>query len=83
MGGGDGRLVIILTAEEMSSLAEQGRFWWARGDGTCYATTEKAPATEGDTYLLDASPNWIAQWSDWEAAFAALKPALDKLNEEG
>ena len=84
MGGGDGRLVINLTAEELSSLAEQGRYWWARGSGTCYGTTEKIPADETDTYLLDASPNWIAQWGDdWAAAFNALKPALDKLNEEG
>jgi len=84
VGGGDGGLVIALTAEDLPSLVTQGRFWWARGDGTCYGTTEKTPADEADIYLLDASPNWIAQWGDdWSAAFAALKPALDLVNEEG
>lgn len=76
--------MINLSAEDLPSLVEQGRFWWARVDGTCYGTAEKAPADEADAYLLDASPNWIAQWGDdWPAAFAALKPALDLVNEEG
>lgn len=75
-------MMINLTADQMPGLAEQGRFWWVRHDGNCYGTTEKTPTNPTDIYLLDASPTWVAQWrDDWPAAFAALKPALDSINQ--
>jgi len=72
-------MILNLTAEVMAELAGQGRFWWAQPDGTCYATTEKTPDNMADSYLLDASPNWVAQWPDWDAAATALAPVIAQL----
>lgn len=73
----------MMTPEQMAALAEQGRYWWMRSDGTAfYATTEYVPSDETDVYLLDASPGWVAQWDgDWSRAVDLLSPLFPKLDE--
>ena len=65
-----------MTAAEIAALVAvidtDGRYWWRSGGGGCYATHEYDEQST-DTYLLYASPNWVAQWnSDWQAAADAL-----------
>lgn len=65
-----------MTPEEIADLVAvadtDGRYWWRDSNGDCYATTEFDEQSP-DTYLMYASPNWVAQWGgDWEAAAAAL-----------
>ncbi|HNI35432.1 MAG TPA: hypothetical protein PLV93_08525 [Microthrixaceae bacterium] len=70
-----------MTAEEMSTLAAQGRYWWMRRDGTFYGTTEYQPTNPADFYLLDASPEWIAQWEgDWPKAVEVMTPLFPRLD---
>lgn len=71
---------MTLTAEVMADLAGQGRYWWATRGGDFYTTPAKNPAAETDVYLLDASPNWVAQWGgDWNLAATSLAPLLARL----
>lgn len=59
----------MITAAQMAALAAQGRYWWQRPDATVYATAERVPDDAEDTYLADASPDWVAQWGgNWSAA---------------
>lgn len=65
-----------MTAAEIAALVAvadtEGRYWWRSGGGGCYATHEYDEQST-DTYLLYASPNWVAQWGgDWQAAADAL-----------
>ena len=69
-----------MTAEQMADLAASGRYWWMRPDGSFYATAERDAGT--DFYLLDASPEWVAQWAgDWSHAVELLAPLFPKLDE--
>lgn len=69
-----------MTAEQMETLAAQGRYWFMRADGSFYATTDYTEPDSGVVYLLDASPDWVAQWDgDWSAAVVALEPLFAKL----
>lgn len=78
MGGGH-RLV---TPEQMAALAEQGRYWWLRPDGTFYATSDRAALDEADHYVLNASPKWVAQWGgDWEKAATVMAPLFARFDE--
>ena len=71
-----------MTAEQMAVLASEGRYWWMRSDGTFYATDDRRSGSDGDVYLLDASPNWVSQWEgDWSRAVEHLAPLLSKLSE--
>ena len=71
-----------MNAEQMADLAEQGRYWWMRPDGTFYATAGRNDGAEGHLYLLDASPEWVAQWAgDWAHAVEVLTPLFPKLTE--
>ena len=70
-----------MTPEQMAECATQGRYWWMRADGTFYGTADRASADPGDIYLLDASPQWVAQWPDWESAAAEMAPLFERLNE--
>lgn len=58
-----------MTPAQLEQLAAQGRYWWQTAAGDYYATAEKAPADPADVYLLDASPQWVAQWNgNWQHA---------------
>lgn len=70
-----------MTPGDMEHLASVGRFWWMRADKTYYATTIQNPESAEDTYLLDASPNWVAQWESWEQAHEELTPVLSRLDD--
>lgn len=66
----------MMTAAEIAALVAvadtEGRYWWRDGNGDCYASADYDEQS-ADTYLLYASPNWVAQWDgDWDAAAAAL-----------
>lgn len=75
-----------MTADQMAELAASGRYWWMRRNGDVYATAERSGGAEGDLYLLDASPEWVAQWGgDWNHAVEVLTPlfpTLDNYREE-
>ena len=65
-----------MTATEIAALVavidSDGRYWWRSSGGDCYATHDYDEQST-DTYLLYASPNWVAQWNgDWQAASDAL-----------
>jgi len=71
-----------MTAEQMAELAAAGRFWWMRRDGAVYATADRAGGSDGDLYLLDASPEWVAQWGgDWTRAVEEMTPLFSRLDE--
>ena len=72
-----------MTPEDMAACHAGGRFWWMRPDGTFYGLPgpERVPETLGDFYLLDASPEWVAQWPDWDAAAAEMAPLFERLDE--
>jgi hypothetical protein len=71
-----------VTADEMGALVAQGRYWWMRPNGTSYGTTEYQPMDPADLYLLDASPEWIAQWEgDWMKAVEVMTPLFPRLDE--
>ena len=63
---------------QMPVLAVQGRYWWFRlSDLTFHATTVWEPPSEGDEYLLDASPAWVESWGgNWDAAADSLMEVL-------
>lgn len=64
-------------AEQIESLAAGGRYWWFRpSDISFHATTDYIAPAEGDWYLMDASPAWLAQWPDLTAAAYGLIDAL-------
>jgi hypothetical protein len=70
-----------VTAEQIAELVAAGRFWWLR-DGQFIATDSHTPQTGSDVYLLDASPQWVAQWGrDWQALADYLTPMLARLEE--
>ncbi|WP_099024942.1 hypothetical protein [Mycolicibacterium palauense] len=65
-----------MSPEEIAVLVAvietDGRYWWRDNDGNCYATHDYTDGS-ADTYLLYASPSWVAQWDeDWTAAAHAL-----------
>lgn len=68
-----------MTPQQMASCAEGGRFWYMRPDGSFYGIPERVESE--DTYLLDASPEWVAQWSNWDEAAEVMTPLFDRLNE--
>lgn len=66
----------------MDACATSGRYWYMRpADGTFYGAAEQVPESPGDVYLLDASPEWAAQWPDWTAAAAVMAQLFDRLDE--
>lgn len=67
-----------MTPEEMADCAAGGRFWFMRGDGSFYGSDDR---DQPDVYLLDASPEWVAQWPDWDAAVAEMAPLFERLDE--
>ena len=67
-----------MTPEQMQLCSEGGRFWWMRPDGTFYGSDNR---DETDIYLLDASPEWVAQWPDWATAAAAMTSEFERLDE--
>jgi hypothetical protein len=70
-----------VTAEQIAALVAQGRYWWMRDD-QFLATDTRTPQADGDIYLLDASPQWLAQWNgDWQAVADVLTPMLARLEE--
>lgn len=68
-----------MTPQEMAACAAQGRYWWMRPDKSFYGTPSR-DGGGGDVYLLDASPDWVAQWDDWESAAAAMAPLFQRLD---
>lgn len=70
-----------MTPDEMAKCAAGGEFWYMRPDGTFYGRPEQVAANEGDTYLLDASDEWVAQWESWDQAVEAMAPLFAALNE--
>lgn len=67
---------MTVTADDLGALAAAGRFWWMRGE-EFIATDERTPPQDGDVYLLDASPDWQAQWGgDWTAAADQINALL-------
>lgn len=70
-----------MTPEDMALCASQGQFWFMRPDGTFYGTPDRTPENPGDFYLLDASPEWVEQWPDWDAAVAEMSPLFERLDE--
>ena len=69
-----------MTAEQMAALAGQGPYWWMRPNGEFYATEEYDESSD-DLFLLHATPRWVAQWPDWDAAVAELTPLFAVLDE--
>lgn len=73
---------VCVTGEQMQALAEAGQFWWMRpGDGSFYATDEQTPLAPEDVYLLNATPEWCAQWSSWDEAAEVMTPMFARLND--
>lgn len=70
-----------MTPNQMAECAAAGQFWWMRPDGTFYATAEQEPASPDDTYLLNATPEWAAQWGSWKHATQVMAPLFERLNE--
>lgn len=64
----------------MAACAAGGRLWFRRGDGSFYGT-DGEQEDPGDLYLLDASPEWVAQWGDWEHAVEMMAPLFASLEE--
>jgi hypothetical protein len=66
----------------MATLAAAGQFWWCRPDGSLYATTERdGQESESDHYILNAYPQWVAQWKSWEQAAQVMAPILAHVSE--
>ena len=62
---------------QLESLCAQGQYlWFRRSDNTFHSTTVRLPPYEGCMYLLNASPEWRAQWDDWAAAGDDLMDSL-------
>lgn len=68
-----------MTPEQMADCAAQGRFWFMRPDGNTYGSDTETPVDHHDIYLLDASPEWVAQWESWEQAVEVMAPLFDRL----
>ena len=69
-----------MTAEQMETLAAQGRYWFMRADGSFYATTDYTEPDSGVVYPARRFPGLGAQWDgDWSAAVVALEPLFAKL----
>lgn len=70
-----------MTPDQMAACAAQGQFWWMRPDGSFYGTKVQEPGTEGDHYLLNATPEWCAQWESWEQAAEVMAPLFARLED--
>jgi hypothetical protein len=68
-----------VTAEEMAVCAAQGQFWFMRPDGTFYGSDVRE---QPDVYLLNASPEWVAQWDDWADAVEAMEPMFKQFKQD-
>lgn len=67
-----------LTVDIIAGLVGGGVSWWRRG-GVYVANDAdwRHPVVEGDVYVLDASPAWLAQFEgDWQACADQVNPLL-------
>lgn len=74
-----------ITAEQIAAAAVTAKpfWWWMRADNTVYATSERAPESPSDTYLLRAPQSWLDQWNgDWQAAADQINEALSRRDQE-
>jgi hypothetical protein len=76
-------LTVQLTAAQVGELVAAGRYWWYRPPCLFLANNINAypdAPQPGDLYLLDASPDWVAQWDgDWQAAADQINPFMSRI----
>ena len=75
-------VIVVPSASQLSELASVGPWWWYRpGDQTYYATTTNEPDSQGDLFVLEATPAWVDQWGgEWQAAVDQLEPLIAQAN---
>ncbi len=52
-------------ADVVSNLIAEGQYWWLR-DGQYVATDSREEQEEGDVYILETSPEWLAGFENNE-----------------
>lgn len=64
-----------ITSADCERLVGEGQFWWLR-DGAYVGNAHPFgdPEQSGDAYVLEASPVWLEQFSDWQECADQLNP---------